>query len=1335
VRDECGSVVVALALLMLGLLVLATPTQATDDRITVPPDDRHVLQGEDVVLNVTFLPSQGNETITVECELSACTEWERNVEYDPDKSNCSFTAPRWCHFTFPKGFEPTDGAGESASEVGEPSFASTYEAGLSGVSGEEFEAEFDAHLSTADSCRDSVVRRGETLRITTTGRPDGETFDVFVKDDGKELYKTTKTSAGKDVPYTFYWSVPLDLPLADDESREVEVQISSPSGTSEREQIAIKPGVATPTPVAFPSSEDQSFFERGILGQDLEFNRTESLKVWLKYTFLAGPRNCENLSIDRPAFTSTVKSANVQGERLDADIRRHQNVSDSDNSTEIVDGAEAPFAPGAQLFTFNYTIPRDERVTEESSNSPEYDLKVERQKLGDGNYVGNYNSSDHRVFPLTIEPEFEVLQDEVERLETAELVMNLTYADGSPFKPQDTSEDLNVEFAQPGDPPIETLRATYRGNGLWNVSKSLSFEHEPLGQYEWRVQGVEDDYGQTPNTVEDKITPLFDVVSARPFLNLTTLVGDTPSSSAQRTEKVHVNLQTQFRDGTPLSPENVDEEIGAIQLDVIKRNDFGRVVDQDRMLMESINDEGSWVRTFRIGNEPSQAPTGTWDLEITAKDNRTPANINVSSFPLDVKAANITVSDVAAPPPLVDTDQLTYTFRLTYADGTRAGEAALDESRGGRLDVRLERPALFGEGAVVERQLDARPIDDGQKWRAQIDTSRLVPGNHFINVTGQDIHGNPIPSQATDLFTVLFDGEFRNSTTRICANASLSPDERCEVERGDEVYAVFPGAEGDTGMTTENVSIRVHRQVPGEDRWILVSTDARVSPEKFFEERGESVGNDHVGRFQTTESTPLGVYRLAILGRDSEGHGFAGFTQEFNVTRTVASRDIVQPFPETIDKQEEVTATIEQENGDVVEEAIVTSGDVRSRAVQARETGLGTFLTWTPPRSFPSGEASMEVRGEDLFGNPFEVTLGPFEIKPLTINVTAETDPPDSARRGLAYQFPAGITYETGTGLRGQDGRPDVRIVDSDGVTVDTGNAVFPNRQPWEIQWFPNATLPRDDYFLEVTGTDRFGNEVNEFRTGPIDLQPGTVSGETVDDVTDIRRGDTATANFRFAAEPETIEAITTTGGTRLDDPRVRVDGRQVDLVFPTDKRTGTPGVSARLELTGEDILGNEIEARTDDFNIVPLQLRVNILDEPPDTVRTGQTVRSAFAIEYPNDASRMTEAEGSPIVGVFFGDSPAGPIEPEPVPDEPGVWRVEWTPPEDAQTDVPYRFSISALDRWENEARAASTSGFFIRNPVIPDYMPVPGPGPAAALLAMAAAAAGTLTRQRSRL
>jgi len=1323
---------VALTVLV-ATLTLATPASAAGEDLTIPEEFRDVVEGDSVPINVTFgtLSDDEDDEADIRVTCDGCPTWIRTVTFDEEKANCETTdafvdtedgqakrSEAVCRISFPEGFRDEDG-GPRPAEIGEPARTTTYDVRM-GVAGEEARTTFQAHLSSASTCRPlpgetktGVGQRTDVLLLSTSGHPQGEEVTLTIRSANTDLFERTFQSAGESIAYHFRWQVPLDLPIEGD-GREATLIVDAASG-GETETIALRPAVAQASP----------FLQPGRFNQSVEYNRTQEVNVQTGFDFFAAPQDCKDVAWNRDI--QPVREDQVGDDPPRVLVRR---LSEAPGSppVETVDTADTVFRASDDFFLVNYTIPRDADATEAEEEDPVYDVKFEETELADGNYIGEWNSTDYEVYPYEIEPEFAVLQEEVERLETASLVMNLTYADGSPFTPADADGDLEVAFGLEGEDPEFQQVANHRGDGVWNVSFDLGFDYEPLGEYTWRISELRDNNGPRGerNRVPETVTDVVDVVSARPRLNVTTIVDDTRVESVERTQRVQVRVDARFQNGQPLTEENIDPAIGGIGLDVDKRNEFGRVVDQDSYVMKHAGDPGTWIESFRIGRSPSSAPVGTWDLSFEARDDRTPANENVTSVPFRVNPANVTVADQKAPPQLVNSSQVSYEFRLNYPDGSLVSERLVDESRGGQLDIRLERVTRADQPATVERELEPRPVAGGQAWRVQMNTSKIVPGTHFFNVTGQDVHGNAIGPQASDLFTVLFNGEFRNSTTPICPES----EQGCSVQRGETVYVVFPGASGDQGMFGERPEIRVLRQDEESGRWILFREDVWLSSQQFFNQTGRDAGNNHVGRFSTDRSTPADTYRLVMLGRDNEDRGFVGYSQTFNVTRVPVEREIVQPFPDRAKKTEEIAARIESRAGDVIDSTVVDAGPIRARNIQTDTTGVGTFLRWQPPSTFPTGPASVTVEGRDLFGNPFEVELGPIDLQPVEIRTQQVGQIATTAPRGQLFSFDLQMTYETGTTFTAGDGEPQVRVVDATGSQVDSGRASFQG-ETWEIRWRPPADLSSGNYRVEVTGTDRSGNVVEDFTTAPISVVAGTVRGEpSQQPPSNVRRGERVQAALTFPAAIEEGQAVVTTGTDEVGEPQTTIDGSTVRLSFPTDRSTGL--VDARFSFTGTDIVGNNITGQTDRFSVRAQEMAIRWIEQPPTEVTKDQPVEAAFVVEYP-DGTPMRPSEGAPIVGLFAADQPLGQINATPLEDNPVVWTTSWEPPEDVRTDIAYRFSASARDSFRNEAPPVSSQGFFVQNPVVPDYVPVDAPGAVAALAALAGLALALRREQRA--
>lgn len=1312
------------------LLLVSDDAAAVGEQVEITPGNRSVLEGRSSTIRVFFSPGDQTETVHVTCEddvfpepSDECPIWTTEVRYNPNRDDCApEEGRRVCDVDFPGVFGPNQEGGPSPTNVGEPSRLGTYLVSVEDEGQQQDQDTFEVHLSTAFTCRNGLHRRGEQMLITSSGHEQGDTIELEVVDleRGRTLVEETRQSAGRFVAYDFLWHPPLDYDLGSDAERRIEVRIDSPT-KSEQQTLRLERGVAFPIHLLAPGFRDQ----------DLDYNRTESALWAVRYVFPGRAPGCNEVPFADP---TPVGPDRLRTDQLRANVYKIESVPGLDQQTRnFTDATFARFIPSANAFLFNYTIPKDAEASRNNSGefNPVYDLQIPRTTLDDENALRETNTSDFRVHPYTIVPEFLELQEEVERLETAEVLVNLTYADGSGFTPNDTNEPVEIEFGPVDGQPRFNVTLEHQRGGRWNASVELGFEYEPLGDYVWRVEETHDDHGQRPgrnNEIVEKVSDIVEVVGARPLLDLDTFVGDEEVNGTERTRTVHATLHAEYKNGLQLTAENVDPSLGGVQLRVKKTNEFGRVLSVDSLVMTPADDAGNWVRSFRVGRTESSAPIGEWELEVVARDNSDPPNENVTGFPFDVRPAQLQVSPLREPPALIDDEeQLEYRIRLTYPDGTLLTERLVDPARGGDLTVRLERVRGVGLDPAVEQVFTPRSLSAGQAWRVTIDPSKLVPGNHFFNVTGEDIHGNQIGPTSSRLFTVLFNGEFRNSTTPICSE--LGANETCDRERGSEIFAIFPGSEGDKGLQGEAPEIRVLRKVPGQARWLTHKQDIRISNAEFENLTGKSVEEAHIGRFQTDESTPEGRYRLYIIGRAEDDTGFAGYSQAFNITAITVDREIVRPLPDTAEKLDTLTATIERQRGDVVDSAFAQSGRVRSRAVQVTPTGLGTFVQWTPPKTTPTGPATIEIEGRDVFGNPFEATLGPVQLRPLDISVDIAVSPEQEAPRGRIMETQAEMTYPDGSTFRPALGRPEVRILDARGEQVGEGSSLFAQGR-WELNWRPPARLPEGRYVMEITGRDDAGNVIETVQTRPFEVVPGLIPGRVENPPNDIPRGSVANARFSFDTDITDVNATVTTGTEVVGDASAQVNNGTVRLSFPTDRRT--PLVQAFFQITGRDAHGNELTAESPSFQIDPMRLTVRFTRPPPVEIPREGTVNARFVIEYP-DGTRLRAGQGSPIVGLFLRDQPRGLVEEvQPLNQDPTVWRIRWTPPEDVVTDVPFHFTVSGLDQWQNEAPPTSSRGFFVTNPVVPDYLPTPGPGSWVALAALLGATGLAAARRR---
>lgn len=1335
VRVGAGGVLaLGVAIAALGaLLFVADTAQAVGEEVRIMPGFSDVLEGSSSEIEVVFGSGETEETVTVDCRQSDCGgPFTRTVAFDSNNDDCgrkANTNKRYCRISFPEGF--TDPEGLDAAALGQPSRRQAYDVTVDGDVGEDPTATFRAWMTTANVCRGGEAWRHDILRISSTGHNAGVQVHIRVidRDRGITVVDETRISSGPGIPVTETWEIPLDYPLGGDNSQTLRVEVEA-DGETDAETFPLLPGSPYPVPVIelhpTPRGEDP----------DPDFQRTETVRYYFRLFYYAAPSGCKHMSPQ--AKVTPVEGSVVPDGTLRVRVEQIDTATSiQEERSETVAHPRSIYVGPLRQFWINHTIAKDATATRGGTGQPDnplYKITVDDQTLLDGNKIREFSSPFYKVHPYVVEPRIELLPREVERLETANLSLNLTYADGSPVTPNDTEGDLQVELRQVGADDFKDKKTLdYTGDGLWNTSKPINLTFGPLGEYRWILLAAEDKHGDTNhrNEIPRTPTPIFDIAVARPVLDLKTFVGSEEVNGTERTRTVHVTLHAEYKDGRPLTSENVDPSLGGVMLNVKKANRFGRILDVDSLLMTDADGEGGWVRTFRIPKTDDGAPVGTWQLEIEAGDDRDPSNKNITSFPFEVRPARINVRPVVPPPDLVDGDELRYVTRLTYPDGSLFTEEMANPNRGGDIQVELVR-LNFLDQPRTERVQRPTGIQGGQEWEFELEASKAVPGTHFFNVTGQDIYGNIVGPATSKVFTIMFNGEFRNSTSPICpGNASFAADvAQCSRQRGSEVFALFPSSPGDQGIFTEEPILNVLRRPDADGPWQLYRNDVGISPDRFLELTGQEAGQNHIGYFKTDASTPTGTYMFTIIGRGEDDVGFGGLSVKFTLSPIEVQRELVRDPPDEVDKGEKITAILAREPGDVIDDAVVRAGPVTFRNVEVTPApGVGTFVQWTPPRSAPTGPLVIDVTGRDLFGNRFQVSLGPIEIAASEVKVSVVEDPPVEAPRLGNVRVEAKLVFPDGQAYTSQHGTPTVRILDESGETVDTGSARFFEGR-WFLEWKPPFDLPVGDYRFEVGGRDRSGNIVKGFVSQPFRVMPGTVEATAIDSPEAVTRGQTAQAEFTFPSEIKNLTATVSTGATGIGEPRLSFNGTTARASFSTDRTTEL--VVVRFQLKGEDIYGNEIDDRTQLFQINPQRLSVRFLSQPPDNIRKGERVVVDFVILYP-DGTRMRPGEGTPVGGLFARDQPLGPIRPEPRNSDPTVWRIKWDPPEDVRTDIPYRFAISALDRWQNEATPSQTQGFFIANPVVPDYLPVPAVNPVA-ILAMLGVAAALVGRRRWR-
>ncbi|MDX1611562.1 MAG: hypothetical protein R3185_04275, partial [Candidatus Thermoplasmatota archaeon] len=653
---------------LLGLtLWLAGDAQAIGGDVRVEPGERNVIQGNSVPIEVFFGTGDEEETVRVTCD-DCSNAWTRTVRYDQSKANCGLrNATRICVVSFPEGFRTDDEARNTATSTGEPSRRSIYRVTLDS-SVEEDASSFQVWLATANTCREHEAWRNDVIMVSSSGHPRGETITFRVTDVGRRevVLEETRVSVGQHVPYRFLWEIPLDYPLGSDGIQQIRVEVTSDT-KSESEVFPLRPGSPTAFLTQDPGKGDQP---------SVNFERTEDVRYWFRLLYLSAPVDCQDVSPFRRVIP--VLEDDLVEDSLVARVDRMDTVAGvRETEIESVDFLRAQYVDPLREFWINWTIPKDAQATRNGTagypGSPEYRIFIPEQQLTDGNVIRVVNSSIFRVHPHRILPVVEEMPEEVERLEAARVTFNVTYADGTPVTPEDLDAPLEAELKPVGDdPPIDVFELNHQENGLWNASFQVPFDYEPLGEYRWILKPNEDTHGERDkhNRITETASPIFEIVGAKPLIDFHTFVGEEEVNGTERTKTVHVTLTAEYKNGLPLTSENVDPGLGGVVLNVKKTNRFGRILDIDSLVMTDADNDGTWVRTFRIGRTESEAPVGTWELEVIAGDDRDPTNRNETRFDFPVRPAHIVVAPATEPPQLVDGGDVAFGARLSYPDGT-----------------------------------------------------------------------------------------------------------------------------------------------------------------------------------------------------------------------------------------------------------------------------------------------------------------------------------------------------------------------------------------------------------------------------------------------------------------------------------------------------------------------------------------------------------------------------------------------------------------------------------------------------------------------------------------
>ncbi|HVL47784.1 MAG TPA: hypothetical protein VM889_04425, partial [Candidatus Thermoplasmatota archaeon] len=964
----------------------------------------------------------------------------------------------------------------------------------------------------------------------------------------------------------------------------------------------------------------------------------------------------------------------------------------SDADPVVVDRFGATWNEGLALWTAVWRIPKN--LTLDEAGAYRFRLAIEPAKDPWGNRLPDHRYNTTRIRALAFEPIPRLAPPEAERTETVTFHYNITYRDGAPLTTLDLDNKTLVACfiradESPGAFPCrDRLRATSKyANGTWNFSHRFPRDYQPLGPFRLVIDGTadsaKDKWGNAvPTTVSDPFT----LTTAAPRILFTTAVlGDARNESRgfDRGDTVTVTARLLYHDGKPVNS-TYHKEGRALPVVIDRVNDKGVSISTETIRLAEVDkDRGRFQGAFSIPRTSEEAPLGRWTFRVDVADNATPSNVNSSTFGRAVKPAVIQAPSRVDPPARVFSgNTAAYQFSLRFADGT----TVKGDDVGTRLLLNVYRWENDKVGGLAQAGLVPSYDAAAGAWTARWSVPTSVwSGTYVFKPTGTDRHGNVVDANARSApFTVVVPLLERPVIT----------DPPARAVRGDTVYVVFDGRDGDKGPDSTGRPIIGLQRLASNGRWETEILDTL--------ERADANG-DWLASWNTTLSSTLGIYRFAFAAKDARNANVVSFSGNISLAPANVTRELSRPAPTTIAKGQTYRIGMRSERGDVPLDAFVLH---RGRSIANADFRITSPLewnvTWRPNFGVDLGEYTVFVRGRDVFGNLIRFAGPPVVVSPTTLLAQAALDPPAAAGRhqevgfGFVLRYPDGQEYTSSIGL------PDVVIEDEAGVAADANVSWADGR--WTATWRPLPDTPLGEYRFVVGGRDASGNDFPRLESRPFRLEPGVISRP-------------------FAREPPvTFTRMTVFEATVLAEPNevaefvLQYSGGvfQVSDVFNSkrayadvatlpaerDPNSGlyrlrhslprdAPLGAYRLALRATDGDGNEVVATSRPFVLDKGRIQVS-LTAGDLTVRPGGTVQGTFRAQY-RDGTPFTQEDGIPGAVVLWN----GQVTKETVDVEydaiANYWRFAWKVPENLPHGK-YWIQIFGADREKNEMQRLST-------------------------------------------
>lgn len=1332
-------------MLLLGSLALVGDAKAQDTDPVIQFEDgkTRYLEGEDVVIKINSAVVDGGEKVTVSC-VEDCPHDGISYTEEILEGEAGGGGDGFVELIFASNSETGRVFFPEAQEDGQPAWNGTWEVDLQDST---YSREFEVFLVKEFDLPTENYEPSMVATIQASGYEPGIILDFRIyhdpPDEERELVHEAQMGTGTDSRMAnITWGIPvsvaqhLDCPDGVlDDCRRFTVEVEAPSGSKGLETTSFRIDPATIR------------LDVDTVANPDDTQRTETFEGQFPLVY-EGSRLQDGVT---PRYLSP---ADTHGNTslVDVHFQRLPDTcgggSNPENVTTVT-GFWTPFGPAERAgYLADHTTPRDFPLKTAGSED-QFRWALAKQEDAYGNKIP-YQGADPDCFdidPYELTPKMWDIPDDVERKKEETFVLNFSYANLQTLDEGDNATRLQgalVPLTQEGeeDPSVDEIKMEGRpmGHGLWKWSHKLPKDFQELGPWRFEFQGAppeEDDAqegtrDQWGNRLLPNASEPLQVVPARPLVSISTSVDGQDRNATRgfdRGDDVNLRVRTLYPDGRSLNASDLHEDLdGKLPVKVYRKEESGAVTSITDLELPELTSTGLWQGEFRVPKESAGAPLGTWEIEVTVRDNVTNPNENTSRFPREVHPDILQVSTVDPPARDVTAGrQVSWSFAVSDGDGERVTDEDTGDQSTGTITVDVRRWNNGVPGGFVATGLEPNfnPERAGGSWEIAWTPPRsLEPGEYVLAPNGTDIHGNPVAERARSR-------PIDVSIERVPRDTIVAPP--LTVERGDNVTVIFDGRDGDTGRNgSEHPVIRLERKA-GPDRWITEEEDVR-------RENRTSAG-DHVAVWKTGTSTPEDEYRFRISGRAPDGSIIDATSHVFEVKPKDVTRPVIEPLVPFAKKGTTVTAVVGHRPFDSLGgNDIRISGPQNITDAPGEKTVDTTrenwTISWTIPVSVPKGEYVMHVQGKDQFGNNITVTLGPVRAGPVNLTVEPIRLPAPDVPRNSPANFVFRVTYPDDSLMEEDHGTPDV-VVTRGGTPVSTANLTYDGVN-WHARYVPPPAAELGTYRFQVSGADRASNEILPLESRSFQVETGTVEREVREGPPGLlARLQTVEVQVAAASDDRGVEFVLEYHGQRepgpgeLDDPeftgrlshewRPSLGAYQVQWTPPKDQNVGIYTIA----MEGQDAQGNSLTARTETFQIQEANIDANWRGDIED-VTPGAERTYSLELTYLNDEP-MTDAEGEPATFVQLNGRPVEPRPEVAYDDREDVWKVTWTFPEDLPPGT-YSLAVRGSDAHGNTILVEETSGAAYEPGAINQLTgaTVPGPGAAlAALLGLVTAAA----------